>query len=46
MEAKYNDGMKFETQKASLQVPSTVQGHRNPEISPISGKSMTGANYN
>ena len=46
MEASCNDGMKFETQKASLTVPNSVQGHKNPEITPISGKLMTGANFN
>ena len=46
MEASCNDGMKFETQKASLTVPSGVSGHKNPEISSIAGKIMTGANYN
>lgn len=39
-------GTAMSAQKASLgSCPASVAKHKNPEISPIGGKAMTGARY-
>lgn len=51
MESKVNEttccGTAMSAQKASLSsCPSGTGKHKNPEISPVGSKAMTGARYN
>lgn len=43
---KKNDSSAFEAKRATLSsVPASVSRHRNPKMSPASGKAMRGGKY-